>query len=229
MDPLRVEFDLVTPMVLPAMPIHLDALLAYAATEDSMRYGSGSDRVRDLAIPTLESILGKHEQEGEWVWMASALLPQEVGNTSLRMWTRKTDPYDIAERMENGQIHTRAKFPLEKPFALNIDTVRGQLKNHFKHYAVREVGNLIAWCVGDAEEIHDMLDTYISHIGHRRRSGHGQVSAIRVVEDNAAHSQWKLRILPWQEIGYQPMQAACQPPYWAVENKKTVYCPPDIL
>lgn len=232
MDGLRIEIELATPMVLPAMPIHLDALLAYAVTEDALSVlgddGLGEGEVRALAEPAMESVLEKSVRDGEWVWKASALMPEDIGDSYLRMWTRKTDPYDLAERMGEGQISTRTKFPL-KPFALKVDTVRGLLKNHFNFYPVREVGKLVAWCVGDGEAIHDLLDAHIHHIGHRRRMGHGKVRSIRVVEDTTAEDRWKMRVLPWQEEGYLPMQAAFRPPYWAIENRRAAYCPPAIL
>lgn len=229
MEGLRVEIKLVTPMVLPAMPIHLDALLAYAVTEDALAVADAdASSIRDLANPILESMLGRHEQDGEWVWKASAMLPEDVGDTYLRMWTRKTDPYDLADRMET-QIATKAKFPLQKPFALKIDTVRGLLKNHFNFYPVREVGRLVGWCVGDKDEIHERLFTHIHHVGQRRRSGHGRVASIIVTNDEAAYDNWMLRIMPWKMNGYHPMQAAFRPPYWAIENRTLAYCPPSIL
>lgn len=232
MEALRIEIDLVTPMVSPSMPIHLDALLAYAVTEDALsameELDGGEGPVRELAEPAMESVLGKAQQDGEWVWMASALLPEDVGDAYLRMWTRKTDPYDIADRVGGGQIAIRSKLPL-KAFALNVDTVRGPLKNHFNFYPVREVGKLVAWCMGDAEVVYDLLEAHIQHVGHRRRSGHGKVKTIRVVQDAAAETLWKMRVLPWQEEGYLPMQAAFRPPYWAIENRLQAFCPPSIL
>lgn len=228
MDALRIEIDLATPMVLPAMPIHLDALLAYAVTEDALAAGAREGMVRDLAEPALGSVLEKFSRDGEWVWKSSALLPENVGQSYLRMWTRKTDPYDLAERMGAGQISTRTKFPL-KPFALKVDTVRGLLKNHFNFYPVREVGKLVAWCVGDRESIHDLLDAHIRHIGNRRRMGHGRVLAVRVIEDATAETRWMMRILPWCHDGYLPIHAAYRPPYWAIENRQEAYCPPAIL
>lgn len=228
MDALRIEIDLVTPMVIPSMPIHLDALLAYAVTEDALLDNANEGMVRDLAEPLLESVLQQHREDGEWVWKASALVAEGVGDASLRMWTRKTDPYDIAARIEGGDIATRTKFPL-KPFALKVDTVRGKLKNHFQRYPVREVKTLVAWCVGDAQAIHDLLDAHIFHIGHKRRIGHGKVKSIRVIPDPAAETKWRLRVLPWTALGYEPLQAAFRPPYWAIENRQTAYCPPEIL
>lgn len=232
MEALRIEIDLVTPMASPSMPIHLDALLAYAVTEDALsameKPDGGQDPVRDLAEPALESVLDKAQQDGEWVWMASALLPEDVGDAYLRMWTRKTDPYDIAERVGDGQIAVRSKFPL-KPFALLVDTVRGPLKNHFNFYPVREVGKLVAWCMGDADAIYDLLEAHIQHVGQRRRSGHGKVKAIRVIPDAEAEIRWKMRVLPWKEECYLPMQAAFRPPYWAIENRLQAFCPPAIL
>lgn len=229
MTPLCIEFELLHAMVVPAMPIHLDALLAYAATEDVLAAGAQEkDKVRYLADPVLEKVLKKHFQDGEWVYMASALVPEGYGESSLRLWTRKTDPYDYSDRLEE-QVASRMRFPPSNPYAMRVNTGSGLMKNHFNAYPLREVNKLVAWCIGDQEEIHDMLEAHIRFVGSWRRAGHGQVKSISVLEDQAAVDKWKMRVLPWQEEGALPLSAAVRPPYWAAENKRQAFCPPEIL
>jgi CRISPR type IV-associated protein Csf3 len=231
MKPLRVEFDLATPIALPSMPIHLDALLAYAVTEDAIEAlgnDQGQAMIRDLADNFLPDILGRHEAPEGTTWQASALTPEGIGESWQCMWTRKTDPYDYAMRLKDGTIASRAKWPL-KPYALIIDTVRGPMKNSFEFYGVRDIKRLKAWCIGEEEAIRDVLESRIRWIGKRGKNDHGRVIAVRVAEDDAAMEKWKLRILPWQEPGYVPVQAAHKPPYWAIENRTLSYLPPEIL
>lgn len=222
MTPLRIDIHLKTAMVVPAMPIHLDALIAFAQTEQEIELGTEAQSIRELAdhLP-----LDKAERDGEWVWKASALIPNEPGEQQLRMWTRKTNPHELSTLIENGEVAWKAYKPPLKVMGLKIDTTRGLLKNHFQFYAVRDTKLLSAWCVGDRDEIEALL-ARMSHIGSKRRVGHGEVERIEVVVDEAATEAWKARILPWRESDtYEPVQAAIRPPYWAPEQKRVAYCP----
>lgn len=243
--PLKVTFHLDTPLVEAAYPMHLDALIAYAKTQSELSMiepGEAPEgaRIRSLAenLP-----LAKIERDGEWVWQASMLLPEGFGEKATRMWTRKTDESDYAARIFGGklQVSTRTRNalglvsdasgqrPPAKPYAGKIDTARGLMKNLFEFYTVQCVERLVGWCVGDIDEIEALLAPeagHITHVGKRSRVGHGRVKALTIEEDPAAAEQWKRRILPWRESSnYEPIQAAFQPPYWAIENRKLAYCP----
>lgn len=233
MDPLRVTFSLTTPMVQSAFPIHLDALIAYAVTAKALAQGGegrGSEKLRALAsnLP-----LGSETREGKTVWQASALMSEIVSDAGIRMWTRKTNPYDYAERIANGDIKSRTKVDDMKPYALKIDTQRGILKNSFQFYPVRMVHQVVAWCMGDIDELEDLLHPeagWLTHIGARGRVGHGLVSSVKIEHDPLALENWKLRVLPWQESAeYCQIQAAFQPPYWAPEHREQAFCPANLL
>lgn len=232
MDALKVTFDLGTPMVPSAYPIHLDALIAYVVTAKALASGGNesSHKVRALAdlLP-----LERETRDGKTVWQASALIPDSVSGSGIRMWTRKTDPYDYTARLLNGQIKTKSKMENLKPYALKIDTQRGILKNAFQFYPVKMVNRLVAWCIGDIDELEDMLQPesgWLTHIGPRNRVGHGLVKQVSIEPDHLALEKWKMRVMPWQESpDYQIIQAAYQPPYWAPENRAAAYCHPDIL
>lgn len=240
--PLKIIFEMDTPMVPPSgYPLHLDALLAYAITQQhlgEMAQGFKTPvpdmRLRELAhnLP-----LEKSGDEGDnWVWKASALIPVEMGDHAIRLWTRKTDPYDYAERVKDGrmEISTSSKNALEqgKKYAHAIDTVRGILKNYFQFYQVASIRKMEAWCVGGRDAIEELLapeSGLLTHLGKRSRIGHGRIRSVTVEPCPDAVEQWKQRVLPWQEKGYLPVQAAFRPPYWASENRQTAYCPPVIL
>jgi CRISPR type IV-associated protein Csf3 len=214
----------------------LDALIAYAVTEQYLADNPTDDSrlIRSIAE---ELPLQRECRDDKWVWKSSALLPEGLGEHYMRMWTRKTDAFDYAERVYTGSVGgaRKIKLPLNR-FAMKIDTVRGVLKNAFQFYPVREVEKLIGYCVVDteneAEQLIDLLDPdagFVTHIGSRKRVGHGRVTSLEVEEDQTAMELWKMRLLPWEEDGYSAMQAAVKPPYWAAENRTIAYCPPEIL
>ena len=239
--PLRVTFTLTSPMVSPGNPIHLDSLLAYAVTRQQLsrivsgRYVNKTNNdgfVRSLAekLP-----LGRETKDGEWVWKASALMPTEVLSRSMRMFTRKQDHYDFAERVKstNVTLSTRATTMLDKniPFAIEISKLDALPTPRLLFYPVEHVREVVAWCIGDQDLIESLLSPdsgYITCIGKNKRCNHGNILSVTVEEDASAHELWKRRVLPWQEEGYVAVDAAFQPPYWAPENRKSAFMPVDL-
>ena len=108
--PLKVTFMLDTPMVPSAYPIHLDALVAYALTQTKLaamdETVQSNESIRQLAE---ELPFAKETRDGEWVWQASALVPEVVGEQAVRMWTRKTNVYDYASRAASGAFELGAR------------------------------------------------------------------------------------------------------------------------
>lgn len=250
--PLRITWGLTSPLVTSGNPIHLDALVAYAKTQQALAElafsGSAdepmSDRmVRDLAA---DLPLAKARQGDDWVWQASAVLalPGAVTSRGMRFWTRKTDPYDIANRTELGQFESLAerdrrlagkvikpKKPL-KPYAGKVDLERGMTKNMYKFFPVNSIRQVQAWCIGDPDELHALLapeSGYLTHIGPRKRSGHGAIDAFEIVEDDSARELWAQRVLPWPHEGAVEMNLASRPPYWAAENRGVCYVQPSVF
>ncbi|WP_447410695.1 hypothetical protein, partial [Clostridium perfringens] len=85
------------------------------------------------------------------------------------------------------------KFPL-KPFSIKIDTQRGTFKQLFKFYPVRQVSKATAWCIGDEEELGNLLDPasgIVTALGAKARMGHGMVRSFSIVEDREALERWQ--------------------------------------
>lgn len=235
--PLKITFELAEPMVPSAYPIHLDALTAYAVTRQRLAQ-IGADDLSDDSIRALANDLpfGKAERDGEWVWQASALIPEEVGEQAIRMWTRKTNTQDYANRAADGTLlvgaRTRNALAAGVRFTGNIDTARGLLKNQFDFYPVVSISALSAWCIGDIDELEALLPPesgLLTHIGKRARIGHGRIRSIRIEHAEEATDKWRLRVLPWQESpNYLPIQAAFRPPYWAAENRGMAFVPSEL-
>lgn len=239
MEPLKVTFRVTGGIVPPAFPMHLDAILAFAETRDSLHYleegGVSVSALRELAN-TLP--LERHEHEGEWVWKASAIMPDvERLATTGRIFTQRRDKADYCLRVGAGEVqhgrHTPGK-PLE-PYQYQIDTLRGVHRNLLGFYSIQEgfTGplDLAAYCVGNRAAIEEILTSgRVTHLGARRRAGHGCIESVRVEVDETAHEKWKLRVRPWRMLDDDAeIQAAWRAPYWAKENQGQAFCPANLV
>lgn len=229
MKPLRCEWELSTDVVGMTLPLHLDSLVAYAQTEEHLRTQDLDVMGAELRELAAELPLRKHSNNGDWCWMASALIPSQQAGHSMRMWTRKTDVYDYAHRVEAQQINVRFQ---SKPYEARINTNSGLMKNCFQFIPARTIRKFTAYCIGDPDRLLELLSPesgYINHLGARGRSGFGRIKCFEIVEDEAASIHWSQRILPWPQDGFEPIYAANKPPYWAAENKVMSYIPAHLL
>ena len=102
----------------------------------------------------------------------------------------------------------------------------------FKFYPVREIQTLQAWCVGDFDEVAELLDPdngFITYLGSKTRMGHGRIRSFNIKEDDDALEKWQMRVMPWECDGYVPMEAAVRPPYWDVNNRQKAWVSPELF
>lgn len=239
MLPLRLTWELASPVACTGYPIHLDDLVAFAKTQIGLRMAeqlgpdaqTGSIRRFAQTLP-----LERESRDGEWVWKASALVPvdQDLGaSRGMRFWTRRTDPFDYANRFDQGGLALRGKPGALKPYALKIDTARGLLKNGYKFYSVKHVTAMQAWCIGDPDELAELLDpgqgSPVAWIGARGRSGLGRIKSFSMVEDPQAHQCWFKRSMPWPYDDAVPMELSVRPPYWDRENARQAWINPSLF
>ena len=225
--PLRLTWQLASPIVVGAYPLHLDALVAFALAQEMAQNNGG---VQDLTA-TLKLPLDQEIREGKTCVKASALLPTESGEHSMRMWTRKSDPYDYAARLEAGQFAVKTKFPL-KPHGIKFDTQRGTFKQMFKFFAVRHVRTVQAWCVGDMDRLAELLAPeagLITYLGAKTRMGYGRVLEFDIQHDEMAREIWAKRVLPWPVPNGVEIEAASSLPYWEVKNRGVAYVDPALF
>lgn len=227
MKPLRLEWRLSSSVAGMRLPLHVDALVAYAITEEQVRSGA-TGNIRELGknLP-LES----ETRDGLTCWKASALLSQGNAGNDTRLWTKKTDEYDYAQRMAGQQFSARLKVPM-KPYEGTIDTQRGQMKNHFQFYSSKHISHFVGFCIGDEDRLLELLSPesgYITTIGARGRSSHGRIASFHIQEDDQALVMWEKRVLPWPADGLKEIEAAYTNPYWAIENRTTSYIDPALL
>ncbi len=250
MTPLKVVFKVSGGFAPPPLPLHLDALLAYQRTRQHAKFKLAKD---GFSVATLRSLgdnlaLDKHEQDDEWCWKASAIMPAGPIEVSSRFFTQRRDQAAYSMRVARGDVQ-HGRHPVDekkgmrqcapmKEGAYQIDTLRGVYRNLLGFYSIIKAsapisGNmeLVAWCVGDKGTIESQLsDGMITHLGARRRVGHGRIEEVTVEEDESALENWRLRVRPWQMMDDDaPIQAAWRAPYWAAENRGQAFCPAGLI
>lgn len=239
MKPLRVQITLDAPVASGAFPRLLDGLLAWCATQDALTLANDEDDPRPLRELGNDLPLERVPVSGGGLWKASAWMPvgrvlgdgqldplSVSGATQSRKLVRRSDVDEIAYLMGEGFISSRGFKPHDhKPFAMQLSTDKGLLKNSLVTYSLKMVHAVEAWCIGDQDMI-EMLLMHAEFIGAKRRLGHGKVRSTLVEEDERAAHLWALRPLPAEVLDKQPkpsMQACSErvpmdsplcAPYW---------------
>lgn len=226
MRPLKLTWKLATPIVVSAYPLHLDGLIAYAMSAEGKQtdFAAWDDHAA-LNLPLELAVDGELR-----CWRASALVPTVPGEHSMRFWTRKSDPYDFANRLEAGHLDVKTKFPL-KPYGIKFDTVRGTFKQMFKFFPVRSVSEVQAWCVGNMDRIQELLDPnsgYVTYLGSKSRMGFGRIVDFQIEEDDAAREKWISRVMPWHMANTVKVEAATCMPYWDPNNRTDAWIDPSL-
>lgn len=248
MKPLKIEFELIGQMEVPQMPIHLDSLIAFARYQVALEREEGGD-IRTV----IQYIPLQRETRGEdWVWQASALAFSDATSAGQRHWTRRTIFIDeYARFLQMGFIDKSKHHNLTvaqsaarnkksitnddgtpKLFSQKIVSSSGPLKNELQMYPVMTVSKATAWCMGDPDELEMLLNPdmgYLTYFGKRSKNGHGRIKSVTITEDEAAHENWQLRILPWEKDGYHMLEANVRPPYWDVTERKIAWASPAIF
>ncbi len=190
MRPFKVSFLVSGGFVPPPMPLHLDALLAYQRTRQHL---PRLVRRQEHSVETMRALgenlpLQRHEQDGQWCWMSSAVVPSGPVSVGSRFYTQRRDKAEYAIRVKDGAVqhgrHTAGE-PM-KTGAYQIDTLRGVYRNLLGYYPLLQKDadegaegppqspfiELVAWGVGDIDAIKEQLESgVITHLGQRGRRG----------------------------------------------------------
>lgn len=205
MQPLQVTFEIDTPMRAPEEPIHLDALLAWAAVEEA-----GGDIAAQERLP-----LERYEaKDGQWVWCASRVIPRVLFRDQMPA-IRAFRPADWA----------RAKGEVFQGGPNKVSPGTGPYKAYQFSIPTIQVDFARAWCIGDPHRVVDLLDR-VSHLGKLRRLGCGRVRTVRVEKDPLAEERWKLRTMPDAQEGYRQAHMTLRPPYWDRRARALAWEPP---
>lgn len=203
MDLLRLTFEVDGRVADFSHPIHLDALLAYAATEES------DGDWRNIVLPL-------DMEQG--VYKASALHFERAGVGVLRR-----------ARQFAEEMYIDGMGKVIRSNASSVSLASGKFKNSFLKTNLVLTRKAVAWCVGDKERIEALLQR-IRCIGALSKIGLGRVVGVSVEADPDAAQKWMSRVLPWcqQEGEYYPVVSCLTPPYWKKENQVKAWVHKDI-
>lgn len=207
MQPIKVTFHLVSPMVAPDRPIHLDALLAWAAV-----HRAGGDLSALGSLP-----LDWWNGDGEWVWKASVVVPEVIHRDRMPM-ARPFDPWTGGA--DRGEVfHGGADLPAGEKGST------GPYKAYFLSYSLLQAPRAFAWAVGDREAVADLLGE-LDHLGKLGRIGLGEIASVDVVGDPEAEAMWRLRTMASPVDGYHRSVGTVRPPYWDRSGRRECWEPP---
>lgn len=219
-EPLRIEWELSAPMVISPHPLHLDGLLALAASrrfevEEGLHWSAAGAKGK-AQLP-----LDRWTCAGEWGWCASILLPFGASQPRMQTAIRKTEPDKIAADRSAGFVEVkRNKIPLGT----------GPLRNYDYRFVTREINSISAWCLGDYQEIEELV-AWIDAIGPMTRNGWGAVKSVNIAKITGGN-QWKQRHLPGESGGEgKVLMGGLRPPYWSRKDWRKVKmgCPDSVL
>lgn len=194
MEPFRVAFHFVTPVRAPDAPIHLDALLAWAAVD-----AAGGDLSAQEDLP-----LARHETDSGWVWKASRLVFRDIHGRGVMPSIRAFRMGEWAD--ERGRYYAGGR---ENKFKSGT----GPYKAYMFSHPLLVAGRAEAWGIGDRIEIERLL-LRVSHIGKLRRLDLGRISAFQVGLCEEAERLWRLRVMPEPADGYRRVVSPLRAPYW---------------
>lgn len=219
MTPFKVTFQLATEVVVSPHPVHLDALVAFAAfTEHEVLHGPATDKVANEiheSLPLKKVEYGQKKGGAQWIYAASQLLWGEPGPMWQESQTLFVDPQDYA------LLRDCVRNPLNY-----INKGTGQYKSYDLRRELRRYKSAVAYAIGDIGEVQALLEDHLKSVGKLSRLQKGKIIAIKCEEIPEPTCYWQYRNLPSEmkndidESRYAPVQATVCPPYWRRENAR---------
>jgi len=208
MVPLRVVFHLRSPIIVPAHPIHFDALLAWVAV----------DRSGDLAAQE-DLPLERHGYPGEyWCWKASWI---EFDGITQRWQVERVRKFEAWQRAEDFAAGVLKQYK-------KVVAGSGPDKAYQLSQPVMAASVACGYCVGDEDAVRDMLRD-VSHLGKWRRLGYGEISSVEVVRLEAGGKcLWQYRLMPEPLAEHVKVWARLRPPYWERTGRVEAYRPIEV-
>lgn len=213
MKPLKITFELDTPIRIPEYPIHFDGVLAYATVQDGLNRGQTVEEAQE-ALP-----LQEHEAGEARVWKASWIDFSPGERFSLPI--QRT--FDLTQTvLDGGRVYHKLR---REGWAGEISS--SPYKAYLFNEPLRMSNRATAWCVGDADAIASLLDQHVAYLGKLARIGMGRIRSIDIAEDAQAAMLWMRRTLPFDPSipGYTKVFETCRAPYWRRENRKIAWAP----
>lgn len=218
--PFRVQWELFSPVVVPSMPIHLDALLSWARVQEAEHAGVVDSWATQHDLP-----LEQHATEHGWCFKASALAFEFAGEAQQLHYIRRSDIDElVAEPYMAGLFKLRSEKVLPA-----FDPQRGAYKASSVTVTQRFASQVTAYGVGDIDRVQQLLRR-VDSLGKLRRRGKGSVRSFQVEECDAASQLWASRNLPVGSefaVNHALTQQRLHSPYWAKE-RQMVLAPVDF-
>lgn len=179
LTPVRITFDLLTPVVMPSSPFHIDALVAFfAAREAQFDEKSTDDAVLNLP-------LGRAGNPS--VWTASQVLFKAKDTGQTLPIRRMTNIPRMAADRRAGLMETKIN-------SINMGT--GHFKAYDARFTVQSCSHAVAWALTTDQDRLTELLSEVNSLGPIRRNGWGRIKKVTVVVDEDAKVLWRMRNLP---------------------------------
>lgn len=205
MKPFELQLELLSPVILPTYPVHLDGLLWWALT---------SHLPEDEIPAALDSLLA--QEDGVYKASAMAFLA-----TPAQTLTAATVSYVDCHRWEQDNLLNGTG---KKSFQLK----GGPFMRRLREWQAHSAPAVHFAAVGDAEAIVTLLRHTIMGVGRNYRHGAGRIGRIAWQPLNEDQSWFDAggslqRTLP-AHLGDQALAlpAACRPPYHQTEHQPCV-------
>jgi len=217
LTPVRIEFRLRTPMVVPSTGKHLDALLSWAAVQQAEFEGALDSLGRQYDIG-----LARHHAGNQWCFMASLLDISWRGNLDYVHYIKRSKPQDYVDAWDAGLFNRK------KP---GYNMLAGSTKAGSYIQPLRWVDRLTGYAMAeDMDRVRQLLP-WVTHIGKLIHKDYGAVSSFSVEVDEKARQEWPRRFLPvcspQKTPAHVPAAGTLSPPYWKREKFEEILIPCD--
>lgn len=207
-SPFKVTWELHAPVIVPSMPIHLDALLSWARVHEATLNGDVEALAKQHDLP-----LKRHETAEGWCFMASIVEFEFMAPMQQMHMSKRADLDALARSYEAGLFGDR------KPY---FDPSRGMTKG--ASFQMPQAFAKSAWAcgVGDLDQVRELL-AQVRGLGKLGRRGKGAVRAFAVEPWEEATSDWARRNLPQDsqfatDETHALAQQRLHAPYWSKDQ-----------
>lgn len=197
-QPLKISWTLCRPMIKNDHPIHLDALLAWAAVRIAEEQGAENHFAAQDDLPLAKDDNG--------TWKASMLIKRNSWSSLLFPMTKPFNVY-----LDDADIYYEKK-------NIQFTPATGKFKAFDFRVQAGWCSEVNAWCIGDPDQV-KLLLSRITSLGKLSRNNFGAIRDFSVIDDPAAEQLWQIRTLPLALDnpvlpGYARAMRVSAPPYW---------------
>ena len=219
--PLKIVFDIGSPVYLNSPYLHLDSVLAYLCLRDALDdyfYILPTEKIIDIS--QLDIPLKKTE---------------DIYHSSIGF-------YSNIYQLKTDKVYKR--FTDKETYHLSNKHKKGKIlinRGHFKDFIIQMptiiTDKIIFYCNGDKKELERLL-SHLRNIGKKTSIGGGKINNIKITETLTDYSFFKdetvMRPIPCNMKlplveGMVFQKATYKPPYWNKHNATMCYMPPNQI